>query len=387
MDELAEKLGIDPVELRRRNHIRSGETSPIFVKLGEGREGVEQIIRSCELERCIEVGMERIGWNERRGKRIREGSWVHGLGMSVHMQGSGIAQVDMGAATIKMNEDGSFNLLIGATDLGTGSDTILGQIAAEVLAVPLEKMIVYSSDTDMTPFDVGAYASSTTYVSGMAVKRAAERVKAQIIDVAARILDADSETLILADESVLAPDGRRASLSEVCHYAMYRSEQFQIGATASFVPEESPPPFMASFAEVAVDIETGFVKVLKYVAAVDCGTPINPKMAQGQVEGAIANGIGYALTEEMLFSSRGRVRNPNLFDYKIPGALDMPKLEVILGRWGRNRSGRSRSTRRSRRSLMRFTTRSGSDFAIRRLLPSASSLRSGRRGCNPLNRG
>jgi len=275
-------------------------------------------------------GGTRIGWNERRGKRIREGSWVHGLGMSVHMQGSGIAQVDMGAATIKMNEDGSFNLLIGATDLGTGSDTILGQIAAEVLAVPLEKMIVYSSDTDMTPFDVGAYASSTTYVSGMAVKRAAERVKAQIIDVAARILDADSETLILADESVLAPDGRRASLSEVCHYAMYRSEQFQIGATASFVPEESPPPFMASFAEVAVDIETGFVKVLKYVAAVDCGTPINPKMAQGQVEGAIANGIGYALTEEMLFSSRGRVRNPNLFDYKIPGALDMPKLEVIL---------------------------------------------------------
>ena len=330
MDELAEKLRLDPVELRRRNHIRAGETSPIFVKLGEGREGVEQIIRSCELEKCIEVGMARIGWEERRGKRIREGSWVHGLGMSVHMQGSGIAQIDMGAATIKMNEDGSFNLLVGATDLGTGSDTILGQIAAEVLGVPLEKIIVYSSDTDMTPFDVGAYASSTTYVSGMAVKRAADAVKGQILEVASRILDAAPDSLALSTERVVAPDGRSASLSEVCHYAMYQSDQFQIGATASFVPEESPPPFMASFAEVAVDTETGLVKVLKYVAAVDCGTPINPKMAQGQVEGAIANGIGYALTEEMLFSSRGRVRNPNLFDYKILGALDMPELEVIL---------------------------------------------------------
>jgi len=330
MDELAEKLGIDPIELRRRNHIRSGETSPIFVKLGEGREGVEQVVRSCELERCIEVGMTRIGWNERRGKRIREGSWVHGIGMSVHMQGSGIPQIDMAAATIKMNEDGSFNLLVGATDLGTGSDTILGQIAAEVLGVPLEKMIVYSSDTDMTPFDVGAYASSTTYVSGMAVKRAAERVKGQILDVASRILEADPEGLVLAGERVTGSEGRSATLSEVCHHAMYKSQQFQIGATASFVPDESPPPFMASFAEVAVDTETGFVKVLRYVAAVDCGIPINPKMAEGQVEGAIANGIGYALTEEMLFSSRGRVRNPNLFDYKIPGALDMPDLEVIL---------------------------------------------------------
>ncbi len=330
MDELAEKLGIDPVELRRKNHIRTGETSPIFVKLGEGREGVEQVIRSCALDKCIDIGMERIDWNARHGKRIRDGSWVHGLGMSVHMQGSGIARIDMGAATIKMNEDGSFNLLIGATDLGTGSDTILGQIAAEALGVPLEKIIVYSSDTDMTPFDVGAYASSTTYVSGMAVKRAADEVKAQIIKVAAQILDTVPDNLVLADERVYAPDGKSASLSEVCHYALYQADQFQIGATASFVPDESPPPFMASFAEVAVDTDTGFVKVINYVAAVDCGTPINPKLAQGQVEGALANGIGYALTEEMLFSSRGRVRNPNLFDYKILGALDIPPIEVIL---------------------------------------------------------
>ena len=330
MDELAERLNLDPIELRRRNHIRSGETSPIFEKLGEGREGVAFTIKSCELPRCIEIGAEKIGWAEKRGKRTRNGSWVHGIGMSIHMQGSGIPQIDMGAATIKMNEDGSFNLLIGATDLGTGSDTILGQIAAEVLGVPLEKVIVTSSDTDITPFDVGAYASSTTYVSGTAVERAAEKVREQIIEVAAAMLETEPNGLTVADERVTSHDGRNVTLTEVCQRAMYMTDQFQIAATASCVPQESPPPFMASFAEVAVDTETGFIKIPKYVVAIDCGTAINPKMAQGQMEGSIANGIGYALTEEMLLSSKGRVRNPTLFDYKILGSLDMPLLEVIL---------------------------------------------------------
>jgi putative selenate reductase molybdopterin-binding subunit len=251
------------------------------------------------------------------------------------MQGSGIPQIDMAAATLKMNEDGSFNLLIGATDLGTGSDTILAQIAAEVLGVPVSKMIVTSSDTDVTPFDTGAYASSTTYVSGKAVERAALAVRGQIAHVAAAMLAADGgildeDRLVLKNERVVAPNGRAVTLGEVCQRAMYQTGQFQIGATASFVPDESPPPFMASFAEVEVDTETGLVQVVKYVAAVDCGVAINPKMAEGQVEGAIANGIGFALTEEMLFSSKGRVRNPTLFDYKILGARDVPPIEVIL---------------------------------------------------------
>ena len=330
MDELAERLGIDPVELRRRNHIRVGETSPIFEKLGEGREGVEQSIKSCELERCLQIGAERIGWAEKRGKKHRDGPWVRGVGMSVMMQGSGIPMIDMAAATIKMNEDGSFNLLVGATDLGTGSDTILAQIAAEVLGVPLHGILVTSSDTDLTPFDVGAYASSTTYVSGTAVQRAAEKVRGQILEVASAVLGAEAEDLRLADGSVVAPDGERVSLADVCLRAMYESDQFQIAATASCVPAESPPPFLANFAEVAVDTETGRVEVLHYVAAVDCGTAINPILAEGQMEGAIVNGIGYALTEEILISSRGRVRNPSLFGYKIPGALDVPKLEVVL---------------------------------------------------------
>jgi len=330
MDELAGRLGMDPVELRRRNHIRVGETSPIFAAIGEGKPGVEQTIGSCELERCLDVGVEMIGWDAKRGARRREGPWVHGVGMSIHMQGSGIADVDMAAATIKMNDDGSFNLLIGATDLGTGSDTILGQIAAEVLGVPLAKMIVYSSDTDMTPFDVGAYASSTTYVSGNAVRRAAERVAEQIADVAAAMLDEDADRIRLHEGAAIAPSGASVSLEDVALRSLYGTDQQQIGATASFVGDESPPPFLASFAEVAVDTETGRVKVVDYVAVADCGVAINPHAAEGQVEGAIANGIGYALTEEMLISRHGRVRNPTLFDYKIPAAPDLPRIRVVL---------------------------------------------------------
>ena len=291
---------------------------------------MSQTVKSCELPRCIEIGAERIGWTKKRGKRLKVGPWVHGIGMSIMMQGSGIPEIDMAAASIKMNEDGSFNLLIGATDLGTGSDTILAQIAAEVLGVPLTKMLVTSSDTDITPFDVGAYASSTTYVSGMAVQRAAEQVRNQIVTVAAPLLDAPADALSLRDDAVFTPEGKSVSLARVCQRAMYETDQFQIAATASCVPTESPPPFLANFAEVAVNVETGKVRVVHYVAAVDCGVAINPQLAEGQMEGSVVNGIGYALTEEMILSSKGRVRNPSLFDYKIPGMLDVPPMDIVL---------------------------------------------------------
>jgi putative selenate reductase molybdopterin-binding subunit len=330
LDQLAERLGLDPVQVRRINHIRSGETSPVFAELGEGRQGVPMTIKSCALADCISAGMEAFGWAEKRARPPDRGPARRGVGMSIHMQGSGIPLIDMAAATLKMNDDGSFNLLVGATDLGTGSDTILGQIAAEVLGVPLGQIVVYSSDTDVTPFDTGAYASSTTYVSGTAVERAALEVREQIARVAAAMLKADPAGLALADGRVSAPGGRTVTLAEVCTRAYYGTGQFQIGATASFVPEESPPPFLASFAEVAVDVETGMVQVLDYVAAVDCGTPINPRLAEGQMEGAIANGLGYALTEEYLFTPEGRVRNADLARYKIPGTLDLPPIRVIL---------------------------------------------------------
>ena len=331
MDELAERLGMDPVELRLKNHIRAGETSPIFEKIGEGREGVAQIVRSCALEECLKVGAERIGWHKKRTEKRREGPWAYGVGMACAMQGSGITGIDMGAATIVMNEDGSFRLLVGATDLGTGSDTILAQIAAEVLGVPVEKIVVYSSDTDLTPFDVGAYASSTTYVSGTAVLRAAEEVRRQILKVAAGMLEEAPGDLELSGERVISKKTEKSvALSEVGHRATYVVDQHQIAATASFVPPESPPPFAAFFCEVAVDTETGVVRVERFVAAADCGVAIHPKLAEGQLEGAIVQGIGHALTEELLFSGKGRCLNANLFDYKIPCALDVPHIEVAL---------------------------------------------------------
>jgi putative selenate reductase molybdopterin-binding subunit len=330
VDMLAEQLNVDALELRRRNHIRSGETSPIFEELGEGRKGVAQTVGSCGLDRCIDIGAERIRWTDKRGKRRRQGPWVHGVGMSIHMQGSGIPAIDMGAATIKLNDDGSFNLLIGATDLGTGSDTVLGQMAAEVLGVGLDNILVLSSDTDVTPFDVGAYASSTTYVSGSAVVRAANEVRSQITGVAAAMLRVDPADLDVSDGRVKAPDGRSVTLADVALRSLYGVDQFQIAATASFVGDVSPPPFLASFAEVAIDTETGELRIIDYVAAVDCGTAINPRLAEGQAEGALANGIGYALMEEMRFDAYGRMRNPDLGRYKIPAATDMPPLEVIL---------------------------------------------------------
>ena len=331
MDELAEKCGMDPLALRLKNHIRAGETSPLFEKLGEGREGKPQLIRSCALAECLRIGAERFGWHEKRKGPRWEGSWAYGVGMACAMQGSGITGIDMATATLIMNEDGSFRLLIGATDLGTGADTVLAQIAAEALGIPLEKISVYSSDTDFTPFDKGAYASSTTYVSGNAVLLAAERVKGQIREVAAQILGEPVEHLELAREKVVSrQSGRAMSFEEIGHRAFYVADQRHIMASASFTCPESPPPFAAFFCEVGVDTETGAVRVEKFVAAADCGQPIHPKLAEGQLEGAVAQGIGHALFEEMRFSARGRCVNPTFFDYRVPTSLDVPDLEVIL---------------------------------------------------------
>jgi putative selenate reductase molybdopterin-binding subunit len=328
MDEAAEKLAIDPVDLRKNLHIKQGETSPVFRALGEGKEGVDQSIGSCALDACLQRGAEAIGWKEKRERRD-SGRYRRGVGMCALMQGSSIPEIDMGAATLKINDDGSFNLLVGATDLGTGSDTVLAQIAAEALGTTLDKMLVYSSDTDLTPFDVGAYASSTTYLSGEAVRRTALDVREQIIDVAAEMLGAPREEVTIG-ESIAEANGKQVSYEAIARHALYAQNQFQIGAINSAISHVSPPPFSAHFAEVEVDTETGRTRVLHYVAAVDCGTPINPKLAEGQVEGAVVNGLGYALTEELTFSRRGECLNPSFRHYRIPSSADIPKLETIL---------------------------------------------------------
>ena len=331
LDELACKLNMDPVELRKKNHIRTGESSPVFAALGEGKAGVEQKIGSCGLDRCIERGMAEFDWEGREERRkLAPPGKKKGFGMCILMQGSSVPEIDMGAAALKMNEDGSFNLTVGATDLGTGSDTILAQIASEVLEVPVDDIIVYSSDTDLTPFDVGAYASSTTYLSGYAVKKCAERVKRQILKVAGKMLDKDPYNLNLEDKKVVTMDGISVTFAEVAKNSLYETDQHQIAAIDSHITHKSPPPFAAHFVEVDVDTDTGVTEVIKYVCTTDCGTAINPKLAEGQCEGAVLNGISYALTEEYIFNDKGKMMNPDFGSYKIFNTKDLPEMKTIL---------------------------------------------------------
>ena len=331
VDELAHELKMDPVEFRRRNAIRLGDIDRLSAQLGEGREGLPRVIRSCGLYECLDRGAKAIGWERKRKARPRPGQLRRGVGVACTMQGSGIAGIDWASAFLKMNEDGSFHLQAGASDVGGGADTVLSQIAAETLGVTLDKIVITSGDTDITPFDVGAYASSTTIISGGAVRKAAEKVRAQVLAVAARILEAAPEELVCEGNAVsTAGDGRKSvSMADIAMQAMYR-DKLQIMDGASHFNTDSPPPFSVTFAEVEVDTETGKVRVVHLVSAVDPGTAINPMQAEGQVEGAVAQGLGYALTEELLLDELGRPRNASFLDYKMFTAKDMPKLTTIL---------------------------------------------------------
>ncbi len=332
IDEIAHELGMDPIELRRKNLLRLGDIDALSAELGEGRKGLPRHIRSCGMPGCIDQGAEAIRWEERRKRTPDTSSHLrHGVGMSCCIQGSAIAGVDWGAALLKMNEDGSFNLHMGAADLGTGADTVISQIAAETLGVTLDKIIPYSGDTDFTPFDVGAYASSTTIISGGAAKKAAEKVRGQIIETASRMLEVPPDKIQLGNnEAFTVCECRKAvSMADIARHAMYK-DKVQIMEGASHWNTDSPPPFCATFAEVEVDTETAKVRVLEMVSAVDCGVAINPMAAEGQVEGAVAQGIGYCLTEEMLLDENGRMLNPNFIDYKVLSSKDMPKLKTIL---------------------------------------------------------
>jgi putative selenate reductase molybdopterin-binding subunit len=341
MSEIADRMGWDVVEFKRKNWIKQGEELLLAKALGEGREGFAQFIRSSGLEQCVQLGLEAVGWYDKRGQpsyRQSGPSHVHrGIGMTVMLHGSGIAGLDMASATIKMNDDGSFNLLVGATDIGTGSDTILAQMAAEVLGVPVEDLIVYSSDTDFTPFDKGAYASSTTYISGGAVRKAALQVADQIKTHAATMMGlggdsapADLKGMELRDRRVFLPDGSCLTLEQVALSSLHQQDQHQIIASASHYSYECPPPFGAQFVELAVDSETGQVTVERILMVLDAGRVINPITASGQVEGALQQVLGFAHCEEMAYHADGRLANPRLGPYHVYKANEMPKLEVIF---------------------------------------------------------
>ncbi len=333
MAEVADQLGLDVVEFKRANWIKLGELMRLAKQLGEGREGYDQAIQSSGLDACVEAGLKATDFYAKRQayRQQGDGPVKRGIGMSVMIHGSGIAGLDMAAATLKMNDDGSFNLLIGATDLGTGSDTILAQMAAEVLGIPIEDLIVYSSDTDFTPFDKGAYASSTTYISGGAVQKAALKIRDQVRAHAALMLEVDDpETLVLQDRQVMAPDGRAVTLAEVALNSLHNENQHQIMATASHMSYVSPPPVGAQFVEVAVDVETGQLTVERVLMAVDCGRVINPLTAAGQVEGGLIQALGFAHCEDMVFDADGRLVNARLGPYRVYKSDETPAVDVIF---------------------------------------------------------
>jgi len=349
MEKIARTLGLDPIEFRLKNALRAGELHPFSTAWSEGREPRPETIQTNGLEECVRQGKAVIGWDQ----KFSNPNWhqfsssdgqAHpylrrGIGVALVMQGTAIPYLDMGGASIKMNEDGSFNLLIGATDLGTGSDTVLAQMAAEVLGVPTEDLVVYSSDTDFTPFDKGAYASSTTYISGTAVVRAAQACAERIRARGARLLNEragsdgpvlEANDILLRERKAISPDGRWVSLAEIGYNAMHHEDQEQIMGVGSFVSPVAPPPFAAQFAEVTVDIKTGQLTVDRLVMAVDSGTIVNPITASGQIEGGMTQALGYAVCEEMRYDEAGQARERNLRDYHIFQANEMPQLDTIF---------------------------------------------------------
>jgi putative selenate reductase molybdopterin-binding subunit len=342
MERISRFLKMDPIDFRLKNTVRAGEIHPFSAAWSEGREPRPETIQTVGLEECVRQGKAAIGWDQKYGNP----AWHEvpgsrdlrrGIGIATVMQGTAIPYLDMGGASIKMNDDGSFNLLIGATDLGTGSDTVLSQMAAEVLGIPVDDLITYSSDTDFTPFDKGAYASSTTYISGTAVVKAAEKVASKLRERAAMILNAhnpDQQVLPmeiqLKDRKAFALDGRFVTLEEIGHHSLHHENQEQIMEVASYMSPVSPPPFAAQFAQVLVDIKTGQVKVEKLVMAVDAGVIINPVTASGQVEGGMVQALGYAICEEMTYDDEGRPRELDLVDYHIFRANEIPELTTLF---------------------------------------------------------
>jgi len=322
INKLAEQLQMDPTQIRLKNLIKEGETSIAY----HGK-----LLGSSSLHRCIEQGKKLIGWDEKYASPVVCGSKVRAVGMAVTMQGSGIAGIDTASAEVRLNDDGNYTLLIGSTDMGTGSDTILGQMAAEILETRMENIIVNAGDTDVSPYDPGSYASSTTYVTGMAVVKAAEELKQKIVEHGAKFLEVPPEYVEFDGEviSTLTSD-REISLTKLAELMVLGAGNLQLVGQATYGSPVSPPPFIAGFAEVEVDRDTGKVELIDYVAVVDCGTVVNPKLARIQVEGGIVQGIGLAMYEEVRYGEKGNLETNSFMQYKIPCRKDIGNLQVAF---------------------------------------------------------
>ena len=321
VNELADRLGIDPFVIRQRNIVHEGDVMPAYYG---------QVNTSCALDRCLQAVHDNIGWDEKYPVRDMGNGKVRAVGMGMAMQGSGITSVDVGSASLKINDDGFYTLSIGAADMGTGCDTILAQIAAEVLECPLDNVTVLGADTDSSPYDSGSYASSTTYVTGKAVEQCAEQLKQKLCQVGAGLLGLDERAVVFAGDAVTSEDGtQRATLAQIAAASQCGSNT-ALEAVVTHSSEISPPPFMVGAAEVEVDLETGEAQVIRYEAAVDCGTPVNPNLARVQAEGGILQGIGMALTENVTYDDRGMPQENSLMQYKIPARNDIGHIHVVF---------------------------------------------------------
>ena len=353
VNELAAKLHMDPFEIREKNIIKEGDVMPAYYG---------QVNTSCALDRCLARVKEMIHWDEKYPVRDMGNGKVRAVGMGMAMQGSGISSVDVGSATIKVNDDGFYTLSIGAADMGTGCDTILAQIAAEVIECSVDEITVFGADTDTSPYDSGSYASSTTYVTGKAVEKCALQVREQICKLGAQMMNCPENEVVFDGkvvrrekksavdpekaagihvvderensnpqpenvENLGSAEKQQVSLADIATASMC-GNGIALEATVTNSSPISPPPFMVGAAEVEVDLETGEAKVIDYAAAVDCGTPVNPNLARVQAEGGILQGIGMALTENITYNKLGKLAENSLMQYKIPTRVDIGKIRV-----------------------------------------------------------
>ena len=322
VNELANILGMDPFKIREMNITHEGEIMPAYYG---------QLNTSCALDRCLARVHDMIDWDNKYPCRDMGNGRIRAVGMGMAMQGSGITSMDVGSATLKVNDEGFYTLLIGAADMGTGCDTTLAQIAAEVLECPLDNITTLSADTDWSPYDSGSYASSTTYVTGKATEKCALELRGKICALGAKLLGCDKEQVSFDGREVRVEEGENAgktiSLSDIATASM-NGNSIELQATVTHSSEISPPPYMVGAAEIEVDTETGEVTLLDYAAAVDCGTPINPTLTRVQAEGGIAQGIGMTLFENIQYTDKGQMINNSFMQYKVPTRLDMGKLRV-----------------------------------------------------------
>ena len=319
VSELAEKLGMDPTVLREKNMVREGMKMPAYY--GE-------VTSSCALNRCMEHSRKLFGWEEKFPVRDMGNGKVRTAGMALAMQGSGIASVDIGSATVRLTDGGTYQLVIGAADMGTGCDTTLSQILAEEMDCDLSDIAVFGADTDVSPYDSGSYASSTAYLTGKAVCLACEELRKKICHLASEMLSCPEDLLVFEGRNLIRTDTGETLPLEAVAVKSQSNNNTELSATVSHSSPLSPPPFMVGMAEVEVDTRTGLVKVLDYTTVTDCGTPINPALTRIQVEGGIVQGIGHTLMENVQYDHRGRVIGSSFLQYKIPVREEIPALKT-----------------------------------------------------------